>query len=143
MSARVVLKGHSGAMYKEADALSAITPGHLIMLDAATQKAKVQTATALVEARVAIENHWTGGDLNTPYAANDRVLFQVLGEGAEFNALVAPAAPAIAFGDYLESAGDGTVRKTVTQANAFAIARLAVDNSAGGSAVRIRAEIRL
>lgn len=143
MSARVVLKGHSGAQYKEADAASAITPGHLIMLDVSSQKAKVQSVSGRVQCTVAIENHWTGGDLTTAYAVNDRVAYQHLLAGAEFNALVAAAAPAIAYGDWLESAGDGTLRKTVTQANSIAIARAAVDNSAGASAVRIRAEVML
>jgi hypothetical protein len=142
MSLRIVLKGHSGSIYKEANAGGAITPGHLIKVNS-SGNAVVQSDSARVQAAVAIENHWTGGGIDTAYAANDQVCYQVLQPGAEWNALVAAAAPAITNGDWLESAGDGTVRKTATQANAMAIARATVDNSGGGSAVRIRAEVIL
>jgi hypothetical protein len=110
MTLNVVLKGHSGAQYKEADAAEAITPGHLVALNASGAAIK-QTRVGTVPQRVALENHWIGGGLNDAYAINDRVVYQHLQSGAEYQALVAAGAPAIAYGDLLESAGNGTVRK--------------------------------
>ncbi len=138
MTLRVVLKGHSGAQYKEADCAEAIVPGHLIALNASSKAIK-QTLVGSVQAAVATENHWTGGGLDDAYAINDRLLYQVLQSGAEFQALVAAGADAIGLNDYCESAGDGTVRKAIS--GAFICRGAGVDNSGGSSAARIRLEV--
>lgn len=138
MTLRVVLKGHSGAQYKEADCAEAIVPGHLIALNASSKAIK-QTLVGPVQAAVATENHWVGGGLDDAYAINDRLLYQVLQPGAEFQALVAAGAAAIGLNDYCESAGDGTVRKATS--GAFICRGAGVDNSGGSAAARIRLEI--
>lgn len=151
---RVVLKGHQGAQYKEAIAEAAITPGHIIELDTTTGYAQKQ-ATAKQPLSVAIENHWLGGGLDTAYAADDRVAYQVLKAGAEFQALVGTEVAAIANGALVKvnTAKPGTVI-TCSQAGvvgasesafdrdlAIGIAREAVDNSANAATeVRIRIE---
>jgi len=141
---RVVLKGHSGAQYGEAIAEAAITPGHIIELDASTQKAQKQ-ASAKAPLKVAIENHHVGGGLDTAYAADDRVIFQTLRSGAEFQALVGESVAAIAYGALVKvnTAVPGTVITVASNADGLAIgiAREAVDNSANAaSQVRIRIE---
>jgi hypothetical protein len=90
---------------------------------------------------VAVEQDFFGKGIDDAYAVNDRVLYQPLDTGCEFMALVAAAAPAIAYNDLVESAGNGTVRKTVIAANAIGRATEAVDNSGGGAAVRLRVEV--
>lgn len=145
MSKRVVLKGHSGAQYKEAIAETAITPGHILELDATTQKCQKQ-ATARQPLAVAIENHWFGGGLNDPYAADDRVAYQVLKSGAEFQALIGTSVAAIAYGALVKvnTAKPGTV-VTIGAGEenlAIGVAREAVDNSGNAATeVRIRIEV--
>lgn len=146
---RVVVIGHNEALYKEADVAEAITPGHLIALNASNQMIKHNVAGPVAAAganiqnsvRVAVENDLFGKGIDDAWAVNDRGIYQVLDTGAEFMALVAAAAPAIALHDYVESAGDGTVRKTTVLGNAVGRATVAVDNSAGGTAVRLRVAV--
>lgn len=145
MAKKVVLKGHSGAQYKEAIAEAAITPGHLIELDTTTQKAQKQASKFGLVA-VAIENHWVGGGLNTAYAADDRVVYQVLKSGAEFQALVGTSVAAIAYGDLVKAntAKPGTVVKIGADEEdlAIGICRLAVDNS-GNAATEVRTRVEV
>lgn len=146
---RVVVIGNNEALYKEADAAEAITPGHLIALNSsgAAIKHNVAGPAAAVGAnaqgivRVAVEQDFFGKGIDDAYAVNDRVVYQPLDTGCEFMALVAAGAPAIAYNDLVESAGNGTVRKTTITANAIGRATEAVDNSGGGSAVRLRVEV--
>jgi hypothetical protein len=53
------------------------------------------------------------------------------------NVNIAAGAPAILKGDLMESAGNGTMRKTVTVASAIGRAAEAVDNSASAVATRV------
>jgi hypothetical protein len=146
---RVVVIGHNVGQYKEAECAEAITPGHLVTLNASDKLIKHATAGPVAAAganippivRVAVENDIFGKGIDDAWASGDQGLYQVLDSGCEFMALVAAAAPAIAKHDYLESAGNGTVRKTTVIANAFARATVAVDNSGGGSPVRLRVEV--
>lgn len=146
----VLLLGKETAVMKEAPAAAAITPGHLVELDA-NSKWKVHATASGVAARAfAVEADLIGKGIDDNYAANDVVYTWIVQSGAEVNALVAAAATAITAGDKLESAGDGTLRKAtafsqsgttpfaVTPAgNVVAIALKSVDNSGGGSPARI------
>jgi hypothetical protein len=96
----------------------------------------------------AMEQDFVGKDLNTAYASGQRVQCLIPGPGTEVLALLPAAALAVVIGDELVSNGDGTLKKVtaaaVTTANlrrVVARALEAVDNSAGGTVVRIRAEI--
>lgn len=144
MTKKVVLKGHSGAQYKEAIASEAITPGHLVELVPANGQGRKQT-TKLSPLAVAIENHWFGKGLNDAYAVNERLAYQVLQAGAEFQALVAAANPAIAAGVLVKAntAAAGTVIAIGANEEALAIGKTvaAIDNSAGASQARVRVEV--
>jgi hypothetical protein len=133
-----VLKGYP--IRKEAVAGGAITPGHLIAINSAGLAVVHPTAGGNTAPAYAYENEIFGKDLIGAYAAGDKVLYGVFSSGDEVYALVAAAASAIAVGDKLESAGNGTLRK-LASGTAIATALEAVDNSAGGTAVRIVAEI--
>lgn len=134
---------------KEADASGAITPGHLLERSSATEFAVHASAGQNAAPLFAVEAGFLGDDIDEAYADGERVYAHFAQPGDEVYALVAAAAPAIAVDDYLESAGDGTVRKVVASAATAESARAsiigraieAVDNSAGGTAVRIRVEV--
>jgi hypothetical protein len=82
-----------------------------------------------------------GGDLDTAYAINDRVLYAHCKAGAEFMGLVAAGAPAIAYDDPIALAAGGTVKKG-TEATSIGRARAALDNSGGGAPARLRVLVK-
>lgn len=142
----IVLKGRG--IRKEGVAGGAITPGHLISRDANDELVVHAVAAGTAAPTFAVENEVIGKGIDDAYAANDQVLYEHVQPGSEVYALVAAAAAAIVVGDYLESAGDGTLRKVAVSAataqssrnSVVARAIEAVDNSAGGAAARIMVE---
>jgi len=144
----IILKGRG--VRKEGSAAAAITPGDLIeRTSTAGEIQRHSTAGGNAAPSFAVENELVGNGIDVDYAANDNVLFEHCERGGEVQASVAAGAAAIVAGDYLESAGDGTLQKVATSAStsqadrAGVIARAleAVDNSGGGSKVRINVEI--
>lgn len=98
---------------KEAVANAAITPGHLIERMSTGKVRKHSTAGGPAMAMFAREEEYVGGGIDTAYASSDQVPFYVCRRGDEVYALLPASAPAVAIGDYLESNGDGTLRKVV------------------------------
>jgi len=190
MANTIDLNGY--AINKELLSAGVITPGHLLVRDASGTVVVHATAGGRAEPLFAREDDLQGNDITVAYASGDRIQMLMFPPGGEVNALVAAAAPAIVVGDFLESAGDGTLRVPVdvvdlggtltgtnddalnditfnstwsnaqsdeidanfkevqTKINALlpeaikfpvAVALESVDNSGGGAAVRIRAEI--
>jgi hypothetical protein len=144
----IVIKGKG--IRKEFKAGEAnIMPGHILRLNSSGNVIRHNVAAGNAIRMVAVENEVVGKEITEAYANGDNVLCEHLPSGAEINALVAAAAPAILIGDFLECAADGTLRKVVTAAatadtqrsGVIAVALEAVDNSGGGSAVRIRAAL--
>ena len=143
----IVVKGYP--MRKEAVAAESITPGHLITLNSSNRLVKHAGAAKSAYPMFAIENEVFGAGISTAYVNNDNVLYGVFQPGDEVYALVAAAAGAIVIGDFLESDGAGGLRKVVTDTatdqsernSLVAKAMEAVDNSAGGTAVRLLVEI--
>lgn len=144
----VILRGTP--VIKEAVAVSAvITPGMLLLRTSATQVRPHNVAAGMAQPAFAVERDITGGDITTNYAVADTVAYASMEPGYEVYAIVAAGAGAIVAGDFLESDGSGGLRKSThavtnaTTASAWpiAVALEAVDNSGGGTAVRIRAEI--
>lgn len=142
---RVVVIGPAQAIYYEADAAEAITPGHVIKLNGTGGAIKNTVAGAATTAKanqvmVAVENDIFGKGIDDAYAIGDRVIYQHLQAGHEFMGLVPAAAGAIVFDDYVTTDGAGGIVKGDVN-NAIGKARLAVDNSAGASAARIRVHV--
>lgn len=140
----ILLRGEG--VYKEATAGGAILPGHLLTRSSATAVTVHGTADGASRSLFAIENGQVGDDISTAYASGDTVPMIYAERGAEIYALVAAAAPAIAVGDALGSAGDGTLKKITIGAGTLAGAVIgfaleAVDNSGGGSVARLRVEV--
>jgi len=145
-----ILKGKEHGAMKELVAAGAITPGHLVAINSAGKYVVHGVAKGAGPHIFADMNTIVGLGLDDAYAANDFVQAWTLQPGAEVNALVAAGAAAIAIGDQLESAGDGTLRKKTpesqlgsgtfaytSEGHVVAVALVALDNSAGGSAARL------
>lgn len=135
----VILRTSTPVLAKEGITGEAgILPGHLIGgPDSAITVHK--TAKAAARKAFAVE-YFPDKEVDDAYAAGVQLVYVVFKPGEEVHALVAAAAPAIAEGDALESAGDGTLRK-LTDGAVIGYARQAVNNSAGSAAVRIAVEV--
>lgn len=144
----IMLKGRG--IRDEALAAVSINPGYL--LERTTSADTIQphsTAAASAQKIFAVENELAGSEITVQYAIGDTTFFESAGPGQMVNALLAASAVAIVRGDFLESAGNGTLRLVTADAatdqaqrNALvAVAREDVDNSAGGTEVRIKVEV--
>lgn len=107
----IVLKGRG--IRKEAQAGGAIVPGMLVKLNSSGKYIAHNLASGVTTAAFAVENELAGEGIDTAYASNDRCFVEVPQKGGEVYALVAASAAAIAIGDVLVSAGDGTLKKVV------------------------------
>jgi hypothetical protein len=101
----IVLKGVG--IRKEADANGTITPGHLVVALTTGIVVHPNAAESAIAA-FAVENDIAGDEIDTDYVSGDNVLYEVLPPGSEVFALVGAV---VTVDDYLESAGDGTLRK--------------------------------
>lgn len=136
---------HSEAL---ADTGSAIQPGMLVE-ETATGVQEHSTADANAQKLFALTDLMVGGDIDNVYAVGQTVRYGAAHAGCEVYAWVAASAAAITKGAALSSAGDGTVKNVAasaatTQAQRDGIvcyALEAVDNSGGGSAVRIKVRV--
>lgn len=125
-----------------------IIPGHLLTEVGATVVVH-PTAAGNAQKLFALTNLPIGGTIDDAYADATTVRYGTAHSGQPIYALVAASAAAIVVDDALESAGDGTLRKQVTNATPTAAetnaivgyAIEAVDNSGGGSIARIRVRV--
>lgn len=138
---KVLLVNKENCIVKELVAAGTITPGHLLAITSAGKYAVHPTAGGRALTVFAEAADYNGKGIDDNYVANDNVFAWICARGSEVNALVAAAAPAVAVGDYLASAGDGTLKKSTTPAEYIAQALTAIDNSAGGSPARVQAII--
>jgi hypothetical protein len=127
-----------------ADAGSAIVPGMLIE-ETATGVQEHSTAAANAQKLFALSNLSNASTIDDAYAVGETVRYGAAHSGQKSFGLVGVVA-AIAKGDPLESAGDGTLRLVVTDAatddtqrdSIVGYALEAVDNSGGSVNVRIK-----
>lgn len=131
---RIVSKGPDKPLYKEGTATEVIMPGRVVQHPAAGVKAN--DVTGLAPVMVAVENDIFGKGRDDAYQVGDTVIYQHLRSGCEFDGWLAAGAAAVIVDDYITLTADGGVAKG-TQATSIGRAREAVDNSAGGTAVRI------
>jgi hypothetical protein len=90
-------------------AAEAITPGHLVTFDSSGNLIKHNVAGGFTQTAFALEREEMGDDIDVAYAINDTVKVGVFGPGTRVNALIA-SGQNINKGDYVESAGNGTLR---------------------------------
>lgn len=130
-------------------AASAVVPGMLVEETSTGELQEHSTAAANAQKLFALANLTNAGTIDTVYPVGALALYGAAHSGQQANALLAAAAPAIVQGDALESAGDGTLRKAVADAATDTAQRDAivgyamesVDNSGGGTTVRIRVRV--
>ena len=140
----IILRGEG--LQKEAAAAASITPGHLIQVNGAGTLQVHGAAAGSAQKAFAIENEVIGNGIDVVYTVGENVIYSVLQPGAEVNAFVA-AGVTVTAGDFLESAGDGTLRKVATSAatantsRASVIAQATETVVAGGSDARVRVTI--
>jgi len=125
---------------------SAIVPGMLVEEIAAGTVQEHSTAAANAQKLFALTNTSNGGTIDDAYAVGETVRYGAGHSGQEVFALLAASATAVIIGTALESAGDGTVRLAVTDTatdttqrdSIVGYAIEAVDNSGGGTVVRLK-----
>lgn len=118
---KILLGGHEEQVLVEVKAGAAITPGDLIAYSAAgSPPAATRHATAGGGAQpmFALDSVEQNLGIDDNYATNDRLQAVIARPGTLMRGRVAAGAPAIVFGDLLESAGDGTLRKVLAGARA-------------------------
>jgi hypothetical protein len=134
----VLLKGNP--IRKEAAAGGTITPGHLVAR-ANTGKFVVQASADIDVAKAfALEADLIGKGIDDNYAADDQVQVAYCRPGDEIYALLPANAAAVVIGDFLQSNGNGALKKLASGV-AIAVALEAVDNSGGATPARIKVEV--
>ncbi len=118
------IRQRGDALRKERIAASAITPGMLVQITADGKYEPHGTASVRALCAIAIEGEiWDQGrEMTVAYAADERVLVDVMQRGGEFQGLMNGAC---AVGDFLTSAGNGRLM-VGTAANAIGTAKTAV-----------------
>lgn len=136
----IVLSGPMGVK-QEALADEVLTPGMLVERDSDGEFAKHSTAGGPASPRFVLENDMTGGGIDDNYAIGEVVHACVLANGSVVNAWLHAGAAAVTIGAALQSAGDGTLEPAAAADNVVATALEAIDNSGGGTAVRLKVEV--
>lgn len=114
MASKVIALRGEPIVDEQNTASAAITPGHLIEINAGQWRK--HAGAALNAAPIfALERDEMGDDIDTAYASGDRVKAGFFTAGQRVNALIG-IGQNITEGDYMESAGDGTLKKLATDA---------------------------
>lgn len=106
----IILIGQEFEIRSELKANAAITPGHLVEFASDGDVQVHSTANGTAMRAFALENDLEGEEIDTAYAAADRVQVAHLPPGSVIYALITNG-QSITKGDFLVSGGDGTLRK--------------------------------
>lgn len=124
---------------REGVAAAAITPGHLVGVDANGEISKSHVLDGQEGAPAfALEYDLTGMGIDDDYADGDQVLYGIFPNGSKLYALIADGED-IAVGDKLASNGDGTLKEAGATDFVVAEAREAVVTS--GAVARCIVEV--
>ena len=134
MSNTILLKGRGHRVEKIAG--GTITPGMLVNRTSTDTLVAHATASGAAPKMFAVENDIVGNAITDNYLVNDYVQAEVLYSGCEVLAFLVAGGTAVVEGDFLESAGDGSLRK-FTSGVIIAQVLTALDNSGGGTMARI------
>jgi len=110
MSNTVKLKNYSD-VFEEYKADAAIMPGHLIELLATNKVAPHGPADVNALPMFAVEDELQGRGIDDVYAKGDQVQCWIPGRGDIVNAILKDGEN-VGIGDFLTSAGDGTLKQT-------------------------------
>ena len=106
----IKLKKYFDVVEELAATAVAVTPGYLLELTSTGAVQAHSTAGGVVLPMFALEDEMQGGDIDTDYAVSAKIQVWVTGRGEIVNALLADG-ETVVIGDFLESAGDGTLQK--------------------------------
>lgn len=135
----ILLKGTRNQ--EEYKAGGTIKPGHLIRKTSTGTVVVHATAAGYAQRMFALENELVGKTIDDNYATDETVSVHMAKPNDEIYGLLAAGVNA-ANGITLVSNGDGTLKLvTGSEKDVVAYADEGVDNSAGGSAVRIRIRV--
>lgn len=125
----------------EYNAAATISPGHLVEITSGGKVQKNSTASSVATERMwAVEDELQGNTLADDYSSGDNVLVRSFVMGAEVFVFLQGGSTAVKQGDFLESAGDGTLKSGST--GPVAVAMEDKDLSASGTAdARIKARV--
>lgn len=129
-----------GRRYSERLAVAAVTPGHIMAVDAANLVKPHNVSGGKAQMRVAIEDALQGRTIDDVYQINDRVREVILLPGDQFWGWIvagANATPAL----QMSSNGDGTFKIVAGSEVPLVRPVEAVDNSGGGTASRCKLEV--
>jgi hypothetical protein len=122
-----------------------ILPGSLVALTRLDTFVVHPSASHKTTAMFALENELIGKGIDDAYVAGDLVQVEHFDQGDWVLALLPASATKVYEGDFLESAGDGTLQLVGADyqegATAIAQAMETVDNSAGSAVARIKVAI--
>lgn len=139
MAKRVIKLLGEPIQNEDSKAAEAITPGHLVDFDGSGNLIKHANAGGFVSKAFALERQELGKGIDDAYAIGDYVKVGVFPPGTRVNAIIA-SGQNISKGNYLESAGDGTLR-ILNSGERIGRAVESVNNSAGPGTARIAVEI--
>lgn len=139
----IVLKSVLGLSSRpdENRAGGAVTPGDLVLTNAAGASIRHNVAGGYAEAVFAKEDYFQGKTINDDYASGDLVQLHRAQKGDEIYAFVAAAAVAIVLTDFLTSDGAGGLKKAATTDIRVAAPIEALDNSLVGTRARLRIRV--
>lgn len=138
----ILLKGDP--LRKEREANAGITPGDLIEVMSTGKVREHATAGGNAQRAFAIEDDLQGKEIGDAYVATDRVQYLVCRRGDEIMARL-KASQNVVIGDFLESAGDGTLQKHVVESSGAIyveqIVGIVLEASNVGTVARVAIEI--
>lgn len=141
-SKKIILQGHA-IIDERFPASEAITPGHLIELSGGQWRKHTGSATNAPPI-FALEREELGLDIDTAYAIGDYVKAGRMSKPSKVNALIA-SGQNITANDYVESAGNGTLKKVATDAATDDTQRLSLvgqaDETSGAVTVLTRLKV--
>lgn len=111
---------------EEAAANATITPGMLIeLMNTAKVRAHATASGDVTPIMFALEDELQGDGIEDNYAANDRVQCWIPYRGDQVYAILADGEN-VAIGDKLASAGDGSLKKHITEAESWEVSEAGV-----------------
>jgi hypothetical protein len=111
MARRVILLQGDPVFTEEYASSEAVTPGHLLMIEAAGTVKKNTANAANIAVMVALERDESGADIDDAYASGDTIKAATLNAGSRFYGFL-PSGQNVAKGDYLSTDALGQVTKT-------------------------------
>ena len=152
----IILRGPHNSF--EGIASETVTPGHLVEFGGSNDIQKHSTQGGNVMPMFARENDIVGDDIDTDYSSGENLLYDAVGTGGEVYAWLVDGEN-VSKGDFLESNGDGTLRKLVETSSAsdgtlgssetvysnkvVGVALEAVDLSASANTSNARIKVRI